>query len=192
METDPSQDIKHLVLDPPSRQNEPKQNEPKEKQKKRIAESTEWASISQHLDVESQKRLLRDISDPTKEKTEAADSLIRMMKTKISGYKSQDNAKNVYDETRFIGLEEVVEALLSSDLKCFYCKRDVQLMYEYVREPRQWTLDRMNNQQGHNRGNVEIACLECNLRRKTMYHERYVYTKQAVIRKIYKYGWMVY
>jgi hypothetical protein len=25
---------------------------------------------------------------------------------------------------------------------------------------------------------VEIACLNCNLRRRTMYHERYVFTKQ--------------
>ena len=51
-------------------------------------------------------------------------------------------------------------------------------MYEYVREPKQWTLERMNNSFGHNRDNVVIACLSCNIRRRTMASERYVLTKE--------------
>jgi hypothetical protein len=175
-------ETKHLVLEVGT--GTPNRNREKEKQKKVITESEEWATISQHLDIDSQKDALRQLSVPEPERTKCLDSLIRMMKTKLSGYRSQDNTKGFYDETQFVGFDEVVAALLAADMKCFYCKGHVQLMYEYVREPRQWTLDRIDNTVGHNRGNVEIACLECNLRRKTMYHERYVYTKQAVIRKV--------
>ena len=64
------------------------------------------------------------------------------------------------------------------ELKCFYCKDCVALLYENVREPRQWTLERIDNSIGHNIGNIEISCLSCNLRRRTMHHERYILTKQ--------------
>jgi hypothetical protein len=49
----------------------------------------------------------------------------------------------------------------------------------------QWTLERIDNDLGHNKNNVEIACLNCNLRRRTMYHERYLFTKELnIIKKI--------
>jgi len=35
-----------------------------------------------------------------------------------------------------------------------------------------------------NRDNVVIACLECNMRRRTMYHERYLATKQLRVNKL--------
>ena len=46
-----------------------------------------------------------------------------------------------------------------------------------------WTLERINNDFGHNYGNLEIACLSCNIKRRTMYHERFVFTKQLIIVK---------
>jgi hypothetical protein len=172
--------IKHLVINM-AESKTPKDKEPKEKQKKVITESTEWSTISHYLGKESQKEVLQGL---LVERTTIHDSLARMIRGKLSGYRSQDTAKELYDESQFIRFEEVVQSLIKSEMECFYCKGDVQLFYEYVREPRQWTLDRIDNNFGHNRGNVEISCLECNLRRKTMYHERYVYTKQAVIRKV--------
>jgi hypothetical protein len=68
-------------------------------------------------------------------------------------------------------------------MKCYYCKESVVLLYEYVRDPKQWTLERIDNSRGHNKDNVEIACLQCNLRRRCMYHERYLFTKQMNIVK---------
>ena len=67
--------------------------------------------------------------------------------------------------------------------KCYYCKENVNVLYEIVREPKQWTLERLDNSFGHNHDNVVIACLNCNVRRRTMYHERYVFTKQLNIVK---------
>ncbi len=46
-------------------------------------------------------------------------------------------------------------------------------------------IERIDNKIGHAIDNVEIACLSCNLRRRTMHHERYLLTKniQTVIKK---------
>lgn len=103
---------------------------------------------------------------------------IQQIRAKISGYRSQDQLKGIYDESRFVTFEHVVECMRSCALQCFYCKEGVQIVYEFVREPKQWSLERIDNAYGHNCDNVVIACLSCNLRRRTMHYERYVTTKQ--------------
>ncbi len=103
--------------------------------------------------------------------------ILQQINNKLSGYKSQDMHKKLYDESAFIKIDTVIQLLIESSLHCFYCKNDIKVLYEVVRETDQWTLDRIDNSMGHNTGNVFIACLSCNLRRKTMYHERYVFTK---------------
>jgi hypothetical protein len=45
----------------------------------------------------------------------------------------------VFSNYRFIDFEFVVELLQDSGMNCFYCKNDVLLLYENVREPRQRT-----------------------------------------------------
>lgn len=105
----------------------------------------------------------------------------RQISVKITGYRAQDVKNNLFDSNKFVNLEFVMNLLKESNMKCFYCKEMVQVLYENVREPRQWTLDRIENNQGHNTTNVMIACLQCNLRRRCMYHERYLFTKQLKI-----------
>ena len=73
--------------------------------------------------------------------------------------------------------------MLANDLKCYYCNNPVLVLYEYVREPKQWTVERIDNKFGHNKDNIEIACLNCNLHRRTMHHERYLFTKNLNIIK---------
>ena len=77
-----------------------------------------------------------------------------------------------------------MQLLIDSELKCHYCKKEIKLLYEMVREQCQWSLDRIDNNYGHNYDNLFVTCLSCNLRRKTMYHERYEFTKQLTISKI--------
>jgi len=108
----------------------------------------------------------------------------RQINYKINSYKGQDVKKGLFLETDFVYYEYVLNLLIEKQLKCFYCRKDVLLLYNYVRENKQWTLERIDNKIGHNRGNVEIACLLCNLRRRTMYHERYVFTKQLCVVKM--------
>ena len=110
-------------------------------------------------------------------------TMVQQIQSKLNGYKSQDVLKELYDPLKFITLKSTMSLLIKSEMKCFYCREQVQVLYQHVREPKQWTLERIDNKHGHNDGNVEIACLSCNLRRRTMYHERFVFTKQLTIVK---------
>ena len=103
---------------------------------------------------------------------------------KINGYKGQDGKKNIYCAEKFIDYAFVIKLLQKSLLKCFYCYNNMMIVYDYVREPKQWTIERIDNSMGHNKDNVEVACLNCNLRRRTMYFERYLITKQLKINKL--------
>lgn len=111
--------------------------------------------------------------------------LVNHIMTKLRGYKYQDQLKGIYQESDFVNYAYVIECLQKCDIRCFYCHCCCMLIYNYVREPRQWTLERIDNNLGHNKNNVQIACLECNLRRRTIHHERYIETKKLVfIRKL--------
>jgi hypothetical protein len=54
-------------------------------------------------------------------------------------------------------------------------------LYKLVREMQQWTLDRIDNDRGHFLDNVEISCLECNLKRKKQNSDKFLFTKQIKI-----------
>lgn len=99
------------------------------------------------------------------------------VRRKISSYKSQDMEKELFNKDLFVSFQDVMDLFKSADLRCYYCKEVVQVLYEHVREPKQWTLERLDNSLGHNRDNVVLACLSCNLRRRCMASERYVSTK---------------
>ena len=107
----------------------------------------------------------------------------QQLKHKLYGYYYQDLKKKKYSEDCFIKLENIVKLLIDCNFDCYYCKNKVQVLYQHVREASQWTLERIDNEFGHNEGNVVIACLQCNLKRKTMYHDRFVFTKQIKIVK---------
>ena len=105
------------------------------------------------------------------------------IKQKICGYWHQDTLKKKINEQSFVDLPFVIQLLIQSDLLCFYCREDVHLFYEQVRDPKQWTLERLYNTKGHDKGNVEICCLSCNIKRRTMFHEKYKFTKQITFQK---------
>lgn len=118
------------------------------------------------------------------EENKLKQTLLQQIKSKINGYSAQDRCKKLFCSEKFVTLNHVIELLKTSKLMCYYCKEVTMLMYEYVREPKQWTLERLDNKFGHNNDNVVIACLSCNLRRRTMASERYIKTKE--IAKIVK------
>jgi 5-methylcytosine-specific restriction endonuclease McrA len=109
--------------------------------------------------------------------------ILQELQKKITGYRTQDIHKGLHDPSKFVNMEDVIRLLCESNMLCFYCNTEVHVLYEIVREVNQWTLDRVNNSHGHNRDNVIIACLKCNLNRKTMYHERYAFTRQFTLVK---------
>ena len=117
------------------------------------------------------------------ESGELMDIIKKQLNIKLQGYRAQDTIKKMFVESEFMDLENTVQLLKESCLMCYYCRGAVKVLYKHVREGCQWTLERIDNDYGHNKTNVVIACLDCNLRRRTMYHERYAFTKQLIVTK---------
>ena len=99
------------------------------------------------------------------------------IKKKINGYKSQDIKKERHDADKLISFDETIELLVTSKLKCHYCSKCVQLLYDNVRDKDQWTLERIDNSIGHFKENLVISCLECNLKRRCIDTNRFKYSK---------------
>jgi hypothetical protein len=100
---------------------------------------------------------------------------------KISSYKQQDILKKVFNNQEFISFNFIIQKLIDCNLKCFYCNCNMFILYEMVRENKQWTVDRINNDLGHNNNNIVIACLECNLKRRNKTKDSFLFTKQLKI-----------
>ncbi len=111
----------------------------------------------------------------------AEQEMHRQIRDKIHGYRYQDQQKGFYDAAMFVTMEDVVQLLRASALKCYYCRRPVLLLYRYVRDGQQWSLERLDNGKGHNRTNVVVACLQCNLHRKTANSDSFVFSKQLSV-----------
>ena len=110
----------------------------------------------------------------------------REIKKKLNGYKQQDTKKEIYDDNYFITMTEVIEQLTISKLLCYYCKNKCELIYKNVNSKSQWTLDRLDNDYGHNKNNVVICCLECNIKRGSMNSERFKEGKNIrIVKKVY-------
>ena len=95
----------------------------------------------------------------------------------------QDIKKNKFNEEKLIKIDECIDKLVLSKMKCYYCNQDLLLIYEKVREPTQWTLDRLDNNIGHITENVVICCLKCNLKRRTTDDKKFKFSKQMKIIK---------
>lgn len=165
---------------------EKKEIQEKEKKKRVITEHKLWNFTEQELSFENQWQELNKPEDIINR------WLRSQIKSKIYGYLGQDVEKREREKNKIVdpvdaiqlNLSNILQKLIDSNLDCFYCREKVRILYEFVRDPKQWTLERIDNKQGHHLRNVEIACLQCNLKRRTMYHERYVFTKQMTIQKI--------
>ena len=155
----------------------------KEKQKRQVTTTPQWTFNENDLEYENQMKLLKEIQENKIVNREPCNFIVRQINNKIYGYRTQDIDKKILCEEKLIDLQNVLKLMIKCDNKCFYCKENVNVLYEYVREPKQWTLERLDNNFGHNIDNVVIACLSCNLRRKTMHYERFVFTKQLNIIK---------
>jgi hypothetical protein len=103
---------------------------------------------------------------------------------KIQGYKGQDLKKELHNPATLICLTDVLEKLVATQLTCSYCSKPVFVLYKQVRDPMQWTLDRIDNALGHTRANTCIACLKCNLQRRVMDAEKFTFTKKLKIQKL--------
>jgi hypothetical protein len=151
--------------------------------KKVIIDTDAWIFEEEDYEIDSQRDIICRLFENIDVNEPKYKLVLKELQKKISGYRGQDILKELFDPAAFVDIRTAIELLYKSELLCFYCREPVKVIYENVREPKQWSLERINNQYGHNCGNLEIACLSCNVRRGTMYHERYVFTKQMSIVK---------
>lgn len=111
-------------------------------------------------------------------------NILREIEKKRNSYKSQDIRKGILEEEKLIKSDELIEMLVISKLKCVYCREDIELIYDNYRDNKQWSLDRINNNIGHNRDNVLVSCLGCNLKRRTMSKDDFEYSQNLKVIKM--------
>ena len=145
-------------------------------------ETKTWGLNNDDLSFETQLQLLETIFNKNeKKKDKHIAMIVSHIKAKICGYKQQDLLKSKFLEAEFVSFNDVIDLLHSSQMKCHYCSCETYLLYEVVRENKQWSLDRINNEIGHNRNNLLIACLECNLKRRRTNKDAFFFTKNLQI-----------
>jgi hypothetical protein len=158
----------------------------KERSKRVITETKRWTFTKQELEYNIQLGVLNTLvslinTTPEDEKldlTPAQMMVYSQIKTKLRSYKEQDAKKHKHDPFKFVTPVFILNKLKECSMICFYCKEFTHILYEHVRDPKQWTIERVDNTFGHNCDNVVIACLSCNLRRRTTHFERYLTTKK--------------
>lgn len=111
------------------------------------------------------------------------DICIKAIERKIMGYKYQDNKKDLHNQNELISLQEAKQKLLDCDLKCNYCSKIVKVIYRVVRDPLQWTLDRIDNKKNHSNDNTIISCLHCNLKRRNINKDKFEFSQNMIIVK---------
>jgi len=157
--------------------------------KKRV-ETKKWELELVYFQYTKQLQLLTDISnnilnvyDNEDKDTNASKILIHQIEKKITSYKQQDIDKKILNNEKKIHLTCIIDKLNETEIKCYYCKCEMLILYENVRDSKQWTVDRLNNDIGHNIDNFVLACLSCNLKRRCKSADKFLFTKQLNIIK---------
>ncbi len=152
--------------------------------KKRV-ESEKWSFPESNYEYSSQLKLIMDLSYNNNESfDEISKIVVNEINKKISGYKQQDKLKKIFDEDKFLTFENIIQKLIECHLKCYYCKAELKVLYDISRQMTQWSVDRIDNDKGHNIGNYYIACLECNLKRRRRSDDKFLFTKQMNLVKM--------
>ena len=163
--------------------------EKKEEPKKREV-SKKWSFSEEYFNYDKQMKLINDISKMKLENNlennlddDISQIIIQEINKKICGYKHQDVIKKKLDIEAFIDFNCVINKMIECELKCRYCKCEMSVLYDITREMKQWSVDRIDNDKGHNKDNFHLACLDCNLKRRRRTDEKFLFTKQLNIVK---------
>ena len=163
-------------------------NNSKKEPKKRVV-TEKWTFSEDFYEYNQQMKLVNDIKrefNDTNTNTNTNSVIkitIQQINKKIYGYKQQDVIKNRLDTNKFITFDSVITKMMECELKCHYCKEEMNVLYDISREMKQWSVDRINNDLGHNIDNFHLACLDCNLKRRRRTDEKFLFTKQLNIIK---------
>ena len=145
-------------------------------------ESLNWDISGDILDAQKQVTIINNIY--LNNITCEYKFIVNLIKKKLNSYKQQDIKNCIYGENFFISLDDTILKLVESKMICYYCKCKMFLLYTKIKDPKQWTLDRIDNSMGHNTNNVVVCCLECNLKRRNQNMEKFLFTKSLKLTKI--------
>jgi hypothetical protein len=155
-----------------------KKTEPKKREV-----SKEWTFSDEYFNYDKQLKMINDISVNILNNDNVTKIVIQQINKKISSYKQQDILKKILDTEKFIDFNCVINKMIECELKCRYCICEMSVLYDIKREMKQWSVDRIDNDKGHNKDNFHLACLECNLKRRRKTDEKFLFTKQLKLIK---------
>jgi hypothetical protein len=157
--------------------------------KKRIA-CQQWSFSLDQCSHTIQLQLVHYLREPTSWSSSSFSFEETLTKTtaqeirkKIQGYKQQDKHKQMFDAEQFITYAYLLDKMIECQLLCRYCNQPIYLLYDISRENTQWTVDRIDNHVGHNRTNVCLSCLECNLKKRRRSDEKFYFAQRMVLIK---------
>jgi hypothetical protein len=155
-----------------------------EKKNKKRVESEKWDFDRCNYEYDNQLNIIKLIYENNyKSYDDISKIIIQQINKKIYGYKQQDIIKKLLDEKNFIMINSVINKMIECNLKCYYCSNEMLILYDISREKKQWSVDRIDNDKGHNFDNYHLACLECNLKRRRRSDDKFLFTKQLKILK---------
>ena len=160
-------------------------NRHEEKELKKRVASEKWTFDDEYYHHTNQIKVLEIINnnlinknEETKKNEEISKIMIQEISKKIYNYKQQDLLKKKYNEEKFLTFNNVIKKLVECKLKCRYCDTELLILYDISREMKQWSVDRIDNEIGHNNDNFHLACLDCNLKRRKRTDEKFLFTKK--------------
>jgi len=155
-----------------------------EKDIKKRVQSEKWNFTEEQFGTKYQLQMIVNILNNNFNFVDEVSKIaIQEINKKIYGYKQQDTLKKKYNKEKFLTYESIIEKMVACELKCRYCKNNMNVIYDISREMRQWSVDRVDNDLGHNIDNYHLACLECNLKRRRRSDDKFLFTKQLNIIK---------
>ena len=90
---------------------------------------------------------------------ECGDVLVKTIRRFINSSRNADKKNNRFDEVNFIDESFCKTLIEKSNNTCCYCQCDLDFI-KY--SSKMITIERIDNTLGHNKGNVKIACKNCN------------------------------
>jgi hypothetical protein len=116
-----------------------------------------YLAVSRVRNINQLRRVVFDDNDTTMD-----DIDVKIIDKKLSGYKQQDKKKKQREFD--IDAELIITLKKQQNNHCASCNCIMRWQYS-DKDPRQFTVDRKNNNLGHVRNNVMLTCLECNRRK---------------------------
>ena len=155
-----------------------------EKEAKKRVQSEKWSFSDENYEYSNQIKMIIDISNNNLTYIDEVSKIaIQEINKKIYSYKQQDKLKKLFNEIKFLTFDSIINKMIECELKCRYCKIGMNVLYDISREVNQWSVDRIDNDLGHNIDNFHLACLDCNLKRRRRTDEKFLFTKQLNIVK---------